>query len=41
MYKLFREDIVWRGTLARKWFEASSGTVGHFGDVELTFELLD
>ena len=35
------DDIVWRGTLGRKWFEASSGTVGHFGDVDLTFELLD
>ena len=37
----FYDDIVWRGTLGRKWFEASSGTVGHFGDVDLTFELLD
>ena len=34
------DDIVWRGTLGRKWFEASSGTVGHFGDVDLTFELI-
>ena len=34
------DDIVWRGTLGRKWFEASSDTVGHFGDVDLTFELI-
>lgn len=34
------DDIVWRGTLGRKWFEANSNTVGHFGDVDLTFELI-
>ena len=35
------DDIVWRGTLGRKWFEAASGTVGHFGDVDLTFEVIE
>ena len=35
------DDIVWRGTLGRKWFEASNNTVGHFGDVDLTFEILE
>ena len=33
------DDIVWRGSLGRKWFEANSNIVGHFGDVDLTFEL--
>ena len=35
------DDIVWRGTLGRKWFEASTNTVGHFGDVDLTFEVIE
>ena len=35
------DDIVWRGTLGSKWFEASNNTVGHFGDVDLTFEILE
>lgn len=35
------DDIVWRGTLGRKWFEAYSDTVGHFGDVDLTFEVVE
>ena len=34
------DDIVWRGTLGRKWFEAYSDKVCHFGDVELTFEVV-
>ena len=34
------DDIVWRGSLGRKWFEANSNVVGHFGDVDLTFELI-
>lgn len=33
------DDVVWRGSLGRKWFEANSNIVGHFGDVDLTFEL--
>jgi hypothetical protein len=35
------DDIVWRGTLGRKWFEAYSDIKGHFGDVDLTFEILE
>ncbi len=32
-----RDDIVWRGTLARSYFEKQSGITGSFGDVELVF----
>lgn len=33
------DDIVWRGRLAWDWLEAYDGQVGHFGDVDLTFEI--
>jgi len=36
-----RDDIVWRGQLSSKWLEATSNMVGHFGDVDLTFEVLE
>ena len=36
-----RDDIVWRGQLAGKWLEANSEVVGHFGDVDLTFEVVE
>lgn len=36
-----RDDIVWRGQLASKWLEATSSTTGHFGNVDLTFEVLE
>ncbi|MBE6234126.1 MAG: hypothetical protein E7118_06605 [Bacteroidales bacterium] len=36
-----RDDIVWRGQLAGRWIEANSNIVGHFGDVDLTFEVLE
>lgn len=36
-----RDDIVWRGQLATTWFENNSNVVGHFGDVDLTFEVLE
>ena len=36
-----RDDIVWRGQLAGKWLEATSNMVGHFGDVDLTFEVVE
>ena len=36
-----KDDIVWRGQLNRKYIEASSNVTGHFGDVDLTFELLE
>ena len=33
------DDIVWRGRLAWNWLEVNNGKVGHFGDVDLTFEI--
>ena len=33
------DDIVWRGRIAWNWLEANAGKVGHFGDVDLTFEI--
>ncbi|MBP3663054.1 MAG: hypothetical protein J6J25_08110 [Bacteroidales bacterium] len=36
-----RDDIVWRGQLAAKWLQANSNMVGHFGDVDLTFEVVE
>lgn len=36
-----RDDIVWRGQLAAKWLQANSNVVGHFGDVDMTFEVLE
>nr|AGH13522.1 hypothetical protein [uncultured bacterium pUR16A2] len=35
-----RDDIVWRGTLPINYFEKYSGQVGHFGDVDLVFEIM-
>ena len=36
-----RDDIVWRGQLATKWFENNNNIAGHFGDVDLTFEIIN
>lgn len=36
-----RDDIVWRGQLSRRYIDATSNLVGHFGDVDVTFEVLD
>ena len=36
-----RDDIVWRGHLTSRWIEANNNMVGHFGDVDLTFELVE
>lgn len=36
-----RDDIVWRGQLSRKWLEANSNLTGHFGDVDLVFEVIE
>ena len=36
-----RDDILWRGHLTSRWIEANSGQVGHFGDVDLTFEVVE
>ena len=35
-----RDDIVWRGQLSDRWLEQNTNIVGHFGDVDLTFEIL-
>ena len=34
-----RDDIVWRGQLASKWLEANNCRAGHFGDLDITFEV--
>ena len=34
-----RDDIVWRGQLSRRYLEANDNITGHFGDVDLTFEI--
>lgn len=36
-----RDDIVWRGQLAQRWLNSNSGIVGNFGDVDLTFEVVE
>ena len=36
-----RDDVLWRGHLTNRWVEANSGQVGHFGDIDLTFELVE
>ena len=36
-----KDDIVWRGQLASKWLEANNCRPGHFGDVDITFEVLE
>ena len=35
------DDIVWRGQLSAKYLEKYSGTTGHFGDVDITFEIVE
>ncbi|MBO5419108.1 MAG: hypothetical protein J6A22_03390 [Bacteroidales bacterium] len=36
-----RDDIVWRGQLASRWLEENSSISGRFGDVSLTFEVVE
>lgn len=36
-----RDDIVWRGQLSRKFLWGNLGEVCHFGDVDITFDLLE
>lgn len=36
-----RDDIVWRGQLSRKYIIANDGLPSHFGDVDITFEIVD
>lgn len=33
------DDIVWRGRLSGAWLESNSNKTGHFGDIDLTFEM--
>jgi hypothetical protein len=36
-----RDDIVWRGQLMGSWIEKYSDVRSPFGDVDLTFEVLE
>ena len=36
-----RDDVVWRGQLASSWLEGNSSQSAHFGDVDLTFEVVE
>ena len=36
-----RDDIVWRGQLSSKYILANSNVTGHFGDVDLTFGIVE
>ena len=36
-----RDDIVWRGQLSRRYIETTNNITGHFGDVDITFEVVD
>ena len=36
-----RDDVVWRGQLSERWLSASSGQTGSFGDLDLTFEVVE
>ena len=36
-----RDDIVWRGQLSRRYLEVNDDLTGHFGDVDLTFQIVE
>lgn len=36
-----KDDIVWRGQLSGKYINATANLTGHFGDVDLVFEVLE
>lgn len=36
-----RDDIIWRGQLSENWLENNVNQVCHFGDVDVTFELVE
>ncbi len=36
-----RDDIVWRGSLAYNWINRFNGQTSRFGDIDLTFELVE
>ena len=35
------DDVIWRGSIAKKWLDGNNEKIGHFGDVDLTFEITD
>lgn len=35
-----RDDIVWRGQLGSRYIQANSDLTGHFGDIDLKFEIV-
>lgn len=35
------DDIVWRGQIATSWFKSNSNIMGHFGDVDMIFEVVE
>lgn len=35
------DDVVWRGRLAWDWLETNSGKMGRYGDVNLTFDVVE
>lgn len=35
-----RDDIVWRGSITSRFMEKYNGVASHFGDVDITFEIL-
>ena len=35
------DDIVWRGQIATSWFKANNNIIGHFGDVDMVFEIVE
>ena len=35
------DDIIWRGSVARKWLDGNEEKIGHFGDIDLTFEVME
>ncbi|MGM9735403.1 MAG: hypothetical protein ACI3ZL_03220 [Candidatus Cryptobacteroides sp.] len=36
-----RDDYVWRGQLSNRWLAENSDITSHFGDVDLTFEVVE
>ncbi len=36
-----KDDIVWSGSLSRRYIVANNGVTGNFGDVDLTFEIVE
>ena len=35
------DDIAWRGLLSWRWLEANNNITGRFGDINLTFDVLE